>query len=56
VLNLDSLVEVLGRNGSANGLGTRQIKSIAVSELTKTFAEALRRRANNEQIRIEPGQ
>ena len=55
VLNLDSLVEVLGRNGSANGLGTRQIKSIAVSELTKTFAEALRRRANNEQIRIEPG-
>jgi ATP phosphoribosyltransferase regulatory subunit len=55
VLNLDSLVEVLGRNSSANGLGVGHIRSIEASELSKTFAEALRRRANDEQIRIEPG-
>ena len=56
VLNLDSLVEVLGRNGSANGSGLRPIKSIEASELSNTFAEALRRRANDEQIRIQTRQ
>jgi ATP phosphoribosyltransferase regulatory subunit len=52
VLNLDSLVEVLGRNNASNGSNGNDIQTIATSELSNTFAEALSRRRNNEKIRI----
>jgi len=56
VLSLDSLVEVLGRDVSTNGTSEPKIHSIETSELSGSFSEAVERRANNEQIRIEPKQ
>jgi ATP phosphoribosyltransferase regulatory subunit len=56
VLSLDALIEVLGRNTLANVTGVREIRSIAASELSTTFQEAVARRANNEQIRVESKQ
>jgi len=52
VLNLDSLVEVLGRTNASNGSNGRDVQTIAASELTNTFSDALSRRRNNEKIRI----
>jgi len=53
VLSLDSLVEVLGRNTSANGKNGHEVQSLVTSELAATFKEALQRRSNHEKIRIE---
>ena len=53
VLSLDSLVELLGRNNSTDGNGGRETRSINTDDLSKNFREALRRRTNGEQIRIE---
>jgi ATP phosphoribosyltransferase regulatory subunit len=53
VLNLDSLVEVLGREASGNGSNGKQIRSIVTADVSLAFAEAIERRANNELIRIE---
>jgi ATP phosphoribosyltransferase regulatory subunit len=53
VLSLDSLVEVLGRNTSTNGNDDRQIRTITTNDLNTNFREALSRRSNGEQIRIE---
>jgi ATP phosphoribosyltransferase regulatory subunit len=53
VLSLDALVEVLGRNTSTNGAEVRAIYSIKSGDLNETFAEVLRRRISNEQVRIE---
>lgn len=52
VLNLDSLVEVLGRNAFGNGENGDHTK-IEISDLTSTFREVVNRRANNAPIRIE---
>jgi ATP phosphoribosyltransferase regulatory subunit len=52
VLSLDSLVEVLGREASANGKNGKTTYSIASDDASTTFAEAIKRRANDEQIRI----
>lgn len=53
VLNLDSLVEVLGRHASTKGTNGDEICTITAGELSETFSEALRRRTNKERIRIE---
>jgi len=53
ILSLDSLTEVLGRSASGNGNNGGEIFVIAASDLQTTFAEALRRRANKEMVRIE---
>ena len=53
VLSLDALVEVLGRNTSANGVEEEWIHSIKSGDLRETFAEVLRWRKRNEQVRIE---
>ena len=53
VLSLDSLVEVLGRNSTANGNNGSEVSAIALDELSTTFREALRRRSKNDRIRIE---
>jgi len=53
VLNLDSLVEVLGREVSANGGNGKATHTIVAEDVAATFAEAIKRRMNNEQIRIQ---
>jgi ATP phosphoribosyltransferase regulatory subunit len=52
VLSLDSLVEVLGREASANGSNGKTTYSISAETVAVTFAEAIKRRGNNEQIKI----
>ena len=52
VLSLDSLVEVLGRDASVNGKNGQAIHSIVAEDASLTFAEAMKRRAENEQIKI----
>jgi len=52
VLSLDSLVEVLGRPSTSNGNNGQDVQSIATRELAETFKEALRRRGDDEKIRI----
>jgi ATP phosphoribosyltransferase regulatory subunit len=53
ILSLDSLTEVLGRSASGNGNNGGQTFGIAAKDLQTTFAEALRRRANKEMVRID---
>lgn len=53
VLSLDSLVEVLGRNSSENGKNGHEVQPVSPRELAATFTEALKRRTNNEKIKIE---
>ena len=54
MLNLDSLVEVLGRTNASNGSNGNDVQTIAASELTNTFAETLSRRETTR--RFESGQ
>jgi ATP phosphoribosyltransferase regulatory subunit len=53
VLNLDSLIEVLGREVPENGKNGQPINPITGNDMSSTFAEAIKRRANNEPIRME---
>jgi len=52
VLNLDSLVEVLGRQTQAKA-DARQPKAIETSDLAATFREVVKRRALQESVRVE---
>jgi len=52
VLNLDSLVEVLGRQSQAKADGQGP-KPIQTSDLATTFREVVKRRALNEAVRVE---
>lgn len=52
VLNLDSLVEVLGRNATGNGETVCSLVQVDVADVASTFREAIARRGNNETIRI----
>jgi len=52
VLNLDSLVEVLGREVAGNGGNGKETHLIANQDTVATFAEAIKRRTNDEQIEI----
>jgi ATP phosphoribosyltransferase regulatory subunit len=53
VLSLDSLIEVLGRDASTNGGNEKANHSISTNNLAEAFSEAQKRRARNEQVRIE---
>ncbi|HEY6802830.1 MAG TPA: ATP phosphoribosyltransferase regulatory subunit [Pyrinomonadaceae bacterium] len=53
VLNLDSLVEVLGREKECNHHDNQTRYSIGAGDASITFGEAIKRRLANEQIRIE---
>jgi ATP phosphoribosyltransferase regulatory subunit len=53
ILSLDSLTEVLGRSARSNGNKGNETFVIAATDLQTTFAEALRRRANKEMVRID---
>jgi len=53
VLSLDSLVEVLGRDATPNGNNGQETHSIVAKDASVRFAEALKRRANHEHIRIQ---
>jgi ATP phosphoribosyltransferase regulatory subunit len=53
VLNLDSLTEVLGREARENGGGESDVVAISRTDLSSTFREALRRRKQNEKLRID---
>jgi len=53
ILSLDSLTEVLGRSAGGNGNNSSETFVINASDLQATFAEALRRRANKEMVRID---
>ena len=53
VLNLDSLVEVLGQSTSVNGNKLDEIQSIRVGDLREMFFEAITRRSSKQKIRIE---
>lgn len=53
VLNLDSLVEVLGRSPFGNGKPGSRTSLLKSRDLVSTFQEALKRRSNNDQIRID---
>src|SRR6185503_3905625 len=50
VLNLDSLVEVLGKEVTGNGGNGKETHLIDNQDTVATFAEAIKRRKNNEQI------
>jgi ATP phosphoribosyltransferase regulatory subunit len=53
ILSLDSLTEVLGRSAKGNGNNSSETFVISTGDLRATFAEALRRRANKEMVRID---
>jgi ATP phosphoribosyltransferase regulatory subunit len=53
VLSLDSLVEVLGKEAATNGKNGKETHSILAEDTVATFAEAIKRRTNDEQIRIK---
>lgn len=55
VLNLDALTEVVGRGVSVAGGNGGEASVIAGDNISVVFAEAQRRRANNERVRIETG-
>lgn len=52
VLNLDSLVEVLGRNAASNGEPVCSLVQVNELDVASTFREAISRRVGNETIRI----
>jgi ATP phosphoribosyltransferase regulatory subunit len=56
VLNLDSLVEVIGRNSIGNGKQSFEVLEVSVADVASTFREAIAKRTNNETIRISLNQ
>jgi ATP phosphoribosyltransferase regulatory subunit len=53
VLNLDALTEVVGRGVAFAGNNGREVIAISERSISAMFAEAQRRRANNERVRID---